>query len=92
MARDDPQTNVRLPPDRYAVLEAAAFVHRAGTPTMLVQQLVNEAIDRYATLDSVQKALEAQREQAALEEGKLTHLSSKRERKASNGDSDEATT
>jgi c-di-AMP phosphodiesterase-like protein len=78
MARGDPQTNVRLPPERYAILEAAAYVHRAGTPTKLVQQLIDEAIDRYAKLPTVQKALEAQREQSAADQGKLTHLSAKR--------------
>lgn len=80
MARDDPQTNIRLPPDRYAVLEAAAFVYRAGTPTKLVQQLVDEAIDRYGALPTVRKALEAQREQAAADEGKLSHLATTRRR------------
>jgi hypothetical protein len=81
MARGDPQTNVRLPPNRYAVLEAAAFVHRAGTPTKLVQRLVNEAIDGYEKLPSVQKALEARREQVAADKGKLAHLPAKRRRK-----------
>ena len=80
MARSDPQTNVRLPPDRYTVLEAAAFVHRAGTPTKLIQHLVNEAIDNYAKQPAVQKALEARREQAVADKGKLTHLSTKRRR------------
>ncbi len=74
MARTYPQTNLRLSPERYAILEAAAFVQRAGTPTKLVEQLVNDAIDRYAELPTVQKALEAQREQAAADEGKLSHL------------------
>jgi hypothetical protein len=80
MARGDPQTNVRLSQERYEILEAAAFVQRAGTPTKLVEQLVNEAIDRYAKLPTVQKALEAQREQAAADEGKLSHLPSGRRR------------
>jgi Fe2+ or Zn2+ uptake regulation protein len=80
MARGDPQTNIRLTPERYAILEAAAFVHRAGTPTKLVEQLVDEAIDRYAKLPTVQKALEAQREQGAADEGKLSHLATKRRR------------
>jgi len=80
MSRGYPQTNVRLSPERYAILEAAAFVQRAGTPTKLVEQLVNEALDRYAGLPTVQKALEAQREQAAAEEGKLSHLPSRRRR------------
>ncbi len=92
MARGDPQTNIRLPHDRYAVLEAAAFVHRMGNPTRLAQQLVDDAIDRYAKLDTVQKALEAQREQAAAQEGKLSHLSAKRRRKASKSDSGEPAT
>lgn len=72
------------------MLEAAAFVHRAGTPTKLVQQLVDEAIDRYSKLDTVQKALQAQHEQAAAEEGKLTHLSARR--KARKDESGKATT
>jgi hypothetical protein len=80
MARGDPQTNIRLPPDRYAILEAAAFVHRSGTPAKLLEQLVDDAIDRYAKLPAVQKALEAQREQAASDEGKLSHLPTKRRR------------
>lgn len=78
MARDDPQINVRQPPDRYAILEAAAFVHDKGTPGKLVQELVDEAIDRYAELATVKKALEARREQSAADEGKLSHLSTKR--------------
>ncbi|MCA1706310.1 MAG: hypothetical protein LC808_24805 [Actinobacteria bacterium] len=87
MARGDTQTNIRLPPDRYAVLEAAAFVHRVGTPAKLAQQLVDDAVDRYAKLDTVNKALEARREQAATEEGKLSHLSAEPRRKASKGES-----
>jgi hypothetical protein len=82
MARGDPQTNIRLSPERYAILEAAAYVHRAGSPTKLVEQLVDEAIDRYAKLPTVQKALEAQREQAAADQGKLSHLPSRKRRTA----------
>lgn len=80
MARDDPQINVRQPPDRYAILEAAAFVHGKGTPGKLVEDLVDEAIDRYAEVPTVQKALEARREHAAADQGKLSHLSTKRRR------------
>ncbi len=78
MARDDPQINIRQPPNRHAILEAAAFVHDKGTPGKLVQELVDEAIDRYAELASVKKALEARREQVAADEGKLSHLHAKR--------------
>jgi hypothetical protein len=91
MARGDPQTNIRLSPERYAILEAAAFVHRAGAPTKLVEQLVDEAIDRYAKLPTVQKALEAQREQAAADEGKLSHLPSRRRRTSTGSPGDPAT-
>ncbi|HWH09614.1 MAG TPA: hypothetical protein VG165_00655 [Solirubrobacteraceae bacterium] len=80
MARGDPQINIRLSPDRHAILEAAAFVHRSGTPAKLLEQVVNESIDRYAKSPSVQKALEAQREQAAADQGKLSHLDSRRRR------------
>lgn len=82
MARGDPQINIRLGPDRYAILEASVFVHRAGTPTKLIQQCVEEAIDRYAKLPTVQKALEAQREQMAVEGAKLSHLTVARRRSA----------
>jgi Fe2+ or Zn2+ uptake regulation protein len=82
MARGDPQINIRLAPDRYAVLEAAVFVHRAGTPAKLIQRQVEEAIDSYAKLPTVQKALEALREQTAAEEGKLSHLAVTRRRSA----------
>ena len=74
MAREDPQINVRQPLERYAILEAAAFVHGKGTPGKLIQELVDEAVDRYAGLPSVKKALEARREQGAADEGKLSHL------------------
>jgi hypothetical protein len=80
MARDDHQTNFRLPPERYAILEAAAFVHGLGSPGKLVQQLVDEAIDRYANLRTVQKALEARGEQAAADNRKLSPLVSRRSR------------
>lgn len=91
MARDDPQINIRLTPDRYAILEAAAYVHRKAIPRVLVEELVDEAIDRYARLDTVQKALEARREQAAADEGKLTHLTAQRRRKAATDAPDNAT-
>jgi hypothetical protein len=82
MARGDPQTNIRLSPEKHAILEAAAFVHRAGSPAKFVEQLVNEALDRYAKLPTVVKALEAQREQTASQEGKLEHLANRRRRSA----------
>lgn len=82
MARDDPQINIRLAPQRHAILEAAAYVHRKSLPRILVEELVDEAIDRYSKLETVQKALEAQREQTAVDEGKLTDLAAKRRRKA----------
>lgn len=85
MARTDRQINVRQPLDRYAILEAAAFVHSKGTPGKLVEELVDDAIDRYAELDSVKKALEARREHAAVDEGKLSHLRTADSRRRKDG-------
>jgi hypothetical protein len=68
VARDDHQINIRQPSDRYAILEAAAFVRDKGTPGKLVQELVDEAIAAYAELPAVKKALEARREQGEADE------------------------
>ena len=81
MSRDDPQLNVRLPPERRDILDAAALVHRKGSARKLVQELVEEAISRYSKSATVQKALEAMHEQDAKGEGKLTHLAEQRSRK-----------
>jgi hypothetical protein len=86
MARNDRQINLRQPPDRYAILEGAAFVHDKGTPGKLVQELVDDAIDRYAELPAVKKALAARLEQAAADEGKLSHLAPKRRRRSATND------
>ncbi len=74
MPRNDPQINVRQSPSRYAILEAAAFVESKGTPGKLVQELVDEAIDRYAELSTVKKVLEGRAEQMAKNAAKLTRL------------------
>jgi hypothetical protein len=75
VSRKDPQINVRLAPDREAILRAAAFVHDKATLGALVHELVEEAIDQYAELPTVQTALKARAEQLATNERKLTHLS-----------------
>jgi hypothetical protein len=82
MARIDPQINVRQSQDRYAILEAATFVENKGTPSKLVQEIVDEAINRYAELPAVKKALEARADQTSANAGKLTHLSQDRAREA----------
>jgi len=74
VSRKDPQINVRLTPEREAILRAAAFVHDK-TAGALVHELVEKAIDRYAKLPTVQTAVKARAEQLAANEGKLTHLS-----------------
>jgi uncharacterized protein (DUF1778 family) len=81
MSRDDPQLNIRLRREHRDILDAAAFVHRKGAAGKLVQELVEEAIERYRGLPSVQKALEAMHEQDAQSTGKLTHLADQRDRK-----------
>jgi hypothetical protein len=87
VTRKDPQLNVRLPPEREAILRAAAFVSGSATPGELAREIVENAIDGYAELPTVKKALEARAEQAAADEGKLTHLSQGRERSATLGSS-----
>ena len=74
MARNDPQLNVRLTPERSAIFRAAAFVHGAATPVELAREIIERAIDGYAELPTVKKALEARAEQAAANEGRLSHL------------------
>jgi uncharacterized protein (DUF1778 family) len=82
MARTDPQINVRQSQDRYAILDAAAFVENKGTPSKLVQEIVDEAIDRYAELPAVKKALEARADQTSANAGKLARLPQDRAQKA----------
>lgn len=78
MARTYPQCNVRLAPDRFEILEAAAFVHEDGGPSKLLERLAEEAIDRYVTEQPVKKALEARREQRSAEGRKVTQLPKRR--------------
>ena len=61
VSRKDPQINIRLAPDREAILRAAAFVHGKATSSALVHELVEEAIDRYAKLPTVRDSSESAR-------------------------------
>jgi hypothetical protein len=73
MPRGDPQLNVRLRSEHRAVLDAAAYV-RGTTAARLVQELAEQAITGYERESTVQKALAARREQAAIDDGKVTKL------------------
>lgn len=61
MTRENPQVNVRLPPDLFEVLEAAAFAQRL-TPSTLLTDLAEEAISRIGEEASTQTAMRARRE------------------------------
>jgi hypothetical protein len=74
MARNDPQINVRQPPEGYAILEAAAFLEDKGTPGKLVQELVEEAVQRYGTMPAVRQLLAAKAEHAAVKEKRVTYI------------------
>ncbi|HEV3321476.1 MAG TPA: hypothetical protein VG147_04715 [Solirubrobacteraceae bacterium] len=74
MARNDPQINVRQPPEHYAILEIAALLEHKGTPGKLVQELVDEAVKRYAAMATVQKMLAVQAEHDAVKEKRLTYI------------------
>ena len=74
MARNDPQINVRQAPENYAILEIAALLEHKGTPGKLVQELVDEAVERYAAMETVQKVLAAQAEHDAVKKKRLTYI------------------
>ncbi len=67
------QLNIRLSPERDAVLRAAAFVSDM-TPGELARELVEEALVAYADRQAVIKAMEARAEHGAESEGKLARL------------------
>ena len=76
MARNDPQINVRQAPEQYAILEIAALLEHKGTPGKLVQELVDDAVKRYAAMPSVQKMLAVEAEHDAVKEKRLTYIDS----------------
>jgi hypothetical protein len=77
MARDDPQLNLRLSAEQFAVLEAAAFVQRT-TPSQLARDVLDAAVAAHARSPTVRKALDARAEQDAVRSGTLAHLSGAR--------------
>jgi septal ring factor EnvC (AmiA/AmiB activator) len=74
------QTNFRLPEEKYGVLEAAAYVEKADSVPNLVRALVEDAIQQYAQLATVQQAMKAQEEQLAAKRDKVTALPNRRSR------------
>jgi len=74
MARNDPQINVRQPPEHYAILAIAALLEDKGTPGKLVQELVDEAVERYAAMPAVKKMLAAKEEHDAVKQKRLTYI------------------
>jgi uncharacterized protein (DUF1778 family) len=71
--RSSPQLNIRLDTARRDILDAAAFV-RTTTSPKLAQELLEAALEACASEANVQAALQARLAQAALDEGKVTHL------------------
>jgi c-di-AMP phosphodiesterase-like protein len=78
VSREDRQINIRVSAELFEVLEAAAYVQRKGSPRALVEEQVAEAVARYAKLETVKKAIQAQREETAAGEGKLSHIAAPR--------------
>jgi len=74
MARNDPQINVRQPPEGYAILEIAALLERKGTPGKLVQELVEDAVRRYAEMPAVREVLAIQAKHDAVKAKRVTYL------------------
>lgn len=62
----DRQINIRLPYDRFELLEAAAFVD-STTASALLTEIAIEAIARYETESATRAALKARRDREAEE-------------------------
>jgi hypothetical protein len=70
---DKHQLNVRLSPEKDAVLRAAAYVTSRSSGE-LARDLLEEALLDYANRPAIQKAMEARAEHEAEGEGKLTRI------------------
>jgi uncharacterized protein (DUF1778 family) len=82
MARGDDQINVRLPPDQYAILAAAAYVRGLKSPSEVARSHL-EALARELSEDrAIKMALEARALHEAEAEGRLSHLTRSRSAKA----------
>lgn len=68
------QINIRLPKDRFELLEAAAFVD-STIPSALLTEIAIEAIARYETEPTIQAALKARRDREAEELRKIRSIS-----------------
>lgn len=85
MARGDPQINIRLSPERFEIVDAAAFVKRKGSATQLAREEIQRLIDGWAEEQAVKTVLRARQEEDAAQAGKLTPIRGKR-RKSKSGD------
>lgn len=79
-----PQINVKLDPDRHAVLVAAAYVRDLPSLKELVMPVLDELIDELEQEEAVQMALKARATQQAQEQGVLKRLP-KRESRSGGG-------
>lgn len=71
------QVNVRLPPDRFEILEAAAFAQRT-TPAILLTEAAEEFIDGLAGEAPVQAALSARSQADAVNERRVRPIKGRR--------------
>lgn len=72
--KDERQVNVKLPTDRYRVLQAAVFVKGAGNLTALVLPVLEQFIDDLMKDEAITLAVRAREIQDAREQGVVTQL------------------
>jgi hypothetical protein len=74
MGRSDDQVNIRLSPEDYGALAAAAFVRGLKSPAELARTHVEELAQVLAADPAVAMAMDARAMHQAQTEGRLSHL------------------
>jgi uncharacterized protein (DUF1778 family) len=72
-ATTKPQLNVRLARAKDDILRAAAFVH-GQSPGEFGRELLEQALEPFEAMASVQKAMAARADHAAVEQSKVSPL------------------
>lgn len=68
------QINLRLPAEVHEKLEAIAFLEGAGTIQKLLRQLIDDSVEHYLQLATVQQALATRAEHLGADRGKVRPL------------------
>ena len=74
MGKGDVQINLRLPAETQEKLEAIAFLEGVGTAQKLIKKLIEESVEHYLQLPTVQEALDTRARHLAADRGKVRPL------------------